>query len=88
MQDIILVWIGKEEMSEVTVKLEDQSEVTAKPEVEDLSEVQVNLAVVDLIGIAILHARLGLVSVAVESLSTATETRARRACRIARLARR
>ena len=35
---------------EEIVKLEDQSEVIAKPEVEDLSEVQVNLAVVDLIG--------------------------------------
>ena len=42
-----MVWIGKEVMLEETVKLEGQSEVIAKPEVEDLSEVQVNLEVVD-----------------------------------------
>ena len=42
-----MVWIGKEVMLEETVKLEDQSEVIAKPEVEDLLEVQVNLEVVD-----------------------------------------
>ena len=44
LQDIILVWIGKEEMLEETVKLVEEPEVIAKP-VEEL-EVIAKLEVV------------------------------------------